>query len=249
VCLAILLAGAASIPLVAQLANAYLRKLPLPLKRPLHELDPARLAPDYVLRPLQPDPLPDTLLEQLGTREYLNWYLIDQTRPPWDPTRMVHVFITYHTGQPDLVPHNPRECLPASGWDLIDEHQIVVSVPHPNGDIAHIPLAVLEFAPPRGGNRRLTVLFFFYANGRYATTRTAVRLAVSNLSDRYAYYSKIELSFSDERERRLADREASEQAAKRLLRRLMPVLWEDHYPDWEAVRRGEIPATDSMDND
>jgi hypothetical protein len=241
VCLAILVGCAVAIPLVAQVLEAHLRKLPIPLRRPLHQLDLQSLAPDYALHPIQPEPLSQIVLEALGTTHYLNWRLIDRRAAPSDPARMARLFITYYTGQPDPVPHHPRECLQAGGWTFVSEDSTTVHVPRSDGEVVDIPLAVLQFAPPRGGEQRLTVIYFFYANGQYMTGRNAVRLALSNLADRYAYYSKIEISFSSENGRRLADSQTSQVAAAHLLRRLMPVLWRDHYPDWEAIQRGQTP--------
>ena len=87
-------------------------------------------------------------------------------------------------------------------------------------------------------------MYFFYANGRYVTTRSAVRLAIHDPADRYAFYMKLELSFTDASGRRMATEDQTVAAARRLLEKLMPILWRDHLPDWEALKQaaGGPPA-------
>ena len=77
------------------------------------------------------------------------------------------------------------------------------------------------------------------------TTRTGVRAAVSNLWDRYAYYCKIEISFVNDAMLKRADRAQSVAATEQLLRKLMPVLWDDHFQDWEALKTGAPPVLSS----
>jgi len=252
VCVAILLAAAVSMQSVAGLLGGYFRKAAVPLKRPLDALDQGKLLPEYSPHRRQPEPLSPETVENLGTEEYLLWNLRDWQRTPADPTAVAGLFVTYYTGQPDMVPHNPKECLHAAGLTLRKEGRIEVSVPGPHGASVNIPVSVLEFdLPQRGGTLlgggladapRLVVAYFFYANGRYVTSRTGVRTAVANLWDRHAYYSKIELSFTDDGFGKLPDRAAVEGASRRLLRKLMPILWEDHYQDWEALKSGTPPV-------
>jgi hypothetical protein len=235
--LVILGLSAISLQSLGRWFEAHFEKEPLPLKRPLHTLSLAKVAPQYTIHPTQEPPLTHELVESLGTEEYLNWRLSDTTVDPRDPTRIARVFITYYTGQPDMVPHDPRECQQAGGWDLVAEDVFHVSIEGPNGKDVRIPVAALDFVPPGGGGgRTLTVLFFFYANGEYVTTRGEVRFATSNLGDRYAYYSKIELSFINDSVTRSAPHEASKEAGARLLKKIMPVLWADHFPDWDAIK-------------
>lgn len=250
-CVAILAASALSMQGMAAWFDNYFRKLELPLKRHLYELRPELLEPEYVRHVRQPPPLAAEELENLGTDELLNWLLLDTSKAPDDPTRMVHLFITYYTGKPDMVPHEPRECRGAAGQRLLDEDTAFVTIDRPDGSAAQIKLAVLDFElPPRGdqvgaGTGRQTVLFFFWANGRYVTTRNDVRIAVANLRHRYAYYTKFEMFFSNETRTQFAGREESVAAGAALLRKLMPPLWRDHYQDWDAIVAGQPPQRPS----
>ena len=251
-CVAILLLTAVGMQLAAGVSDGYFRKSALPLKRPFDALDQAKLLPEYKPHRVQPPPLEPELIENLGTEEYLQWNLVDQQCNRADPTALAQLCITYHTGQPDLVPHNPEQCRAAAGMSLAGRGAMEVSVPGADGVERKIPISVLEFELPRRrglvarvgarGGQRQFVAYFFYTNGRYVTSRTGVRLAVSNLWDRYAYYSKIEVSFSDHTLRKLANREQTVAATRRLLRKLMPILWEDHYQSWEAIKNGTPPV-------
>ena len=251
VCLALLLSAALGMQIAAGVLEGYFRKLPLPLKRPLHRLDVLRLAPEYVMYQVQPNPISPEMIENLGTEEYLQWNLTDTRVDPQDTTALARLFITYDTGGLTMVPHRPQECMSAGGMILKNEQVAEVTVADSHGRSYAIPIDVLEFeVPPRelqliptGGNdARMFVAYFFYTNGQYVTSRTQVRNAITNFTDKYAYFSKIELSFSDE-QLRSADREQTLAATQRLLGKIMPILWDDHYQDWEAIRSGATPAT------
>jgi len=251
VCVGILVAAAISMQGIARALGTYFQKQAVPLKRPLSALDRNKLRP-YEPHRHQPPPLSDETVENLGTKEYLAWNLRDRTREADAPDAVVRLFVTYYTGKRDPVPHVPEECWAAGGWEQLAGSEARVTVTAADGRPVTIPVTLLEFAPPgRRGTRgaaagegapRLVVAYFFYANGQYVNSRLGVRRAVANLRDRYAYYSKIELSFHDDGAGRLADREQTLAATSRFLNVLMPVLWQDHYQDWEALRRGAAPV-------
>lgn len=240
-CLSVLIVSAVAMQILAARMRWFLNKEALPLKKPLSLLDQSKLLPDYRLAAIQPPPLEEDLIENLGTREYLNWYLEDRRRSPTDPTYLARLFITYYTGKPNLVPHNPRECLAAGGWTLAGEQIRRFAIRRPGDGVARIPVSVLQFEPPARGSvfetsgsetPTLTVVYFFYANGHYVTSRSGVRMAIYDPRDRYAFYMKIELSFTDASGRRLPGPQQTTEAARRLLEKLMPILWSDHLPDW-----------------
>jgi hypothetical protein len=248
VCVGILLAAAASMQGLASYFEVTFHKSATPLQRPLIAMDIGKLSPEYKLNAIQPPPINEEVLASLGTEEYLQWNLDDLDVPRDDPTRLAHLFITYYD-KPDAAPHNPKECYAAAGADLVDETHVTIETPGPHGDAVQIPVCVLEFArrsrSPLIGSQSdsvQVVAYFFYANGKYETTRYGVRTAIAGLRDKYAYYSKIEVSFSDARSgAKLADREETIRATRKLLRKVMPILWSDHYQDWEALKSGAAP--------
>lgn len=239
VCVGLLLVSACTIEVTARQLGAFFRKEPAPLRKHLYQMDKASLAPEYDVPPLQPAPLDADTLDNLGTDEYLQWNLLDRRQDRGSPTYRARIFVTYYTGQPDMVPHRPEECMQASGWLLRGGRIVNIDVARPDGTIVPTPVNVLEFMPPAseavGAPHGLYVLYFFVTNDKPIATREGVRASVKNLWDRYAYYSKLEFSFTDDSGRRLASEQESIEAATRLLNKLMPVLWNDHYPDWAAL--------------
>ncbi len=250
VCVGLLLATAGGMQGLSHYFEVTFAKQPCPLKKPLAYLDAQKLAPEYTLSARQLPPISDEVLENLGTHEYLQWYLDDNSLPDDDPCSLVYLFITYYTGKDDPVPHNPKECYSAGGATLVGEKVEHFTLPGPHGQPVDIPVSFLDFQPAERSSllgpapdRPLVVGYFFYANGKYMTTRLAVRTAVSNLFDRYAYYCKIEIRFMNRIAGVPADRARTIAATEKLLRKLMPVLWEDHFQDWEALKAGQPPVT------
>lgn len=245
VCVGILLVSAGGMQALARKLGSYFRKEAVPLKKSLQALEWERLAPEYRQHLIQGRPLGEEELQQIGTRDCLSVRLVDPQRARTDPLRVANVLITYHTGQPDMVPHVPDECYLAGGYDPAGRPRTVtVRVPGVGAKDDRIPVRILQFQA-REGEDRPTVLYFFHVNGDYMTTRTEVRLRLANLRERYAYYAKIEVSFTDDadnpRERRHAGPDESVVAFGRLLRKLMPVLLKDHFA-WDQVVSEEIAA-------
>ena len=247
VCVALLVVSAVGMKALAGYLGGHFRKAAVELKRPLTEFDWRKLAPRYRPHRIQPRLPNEETLQALGTDECLQVRLVDTTREGRDSTAVANVFITYYTGQPDMVPHVPEECYLAGGYDPANRPETVnvrvTGVGAPNDEI---PVRLLQFQSQDGRNRP-TVMYFFHTNGHYETTRTRVRLRLARLSERFAYYAKIEVNFTndsdDPRVQRHAEREASVEALQSLLQRLMPVLLEDHLA-WDLVQSGQYVATE-----
>lgn len=243
--LAILVLAALSLQFVARTLGYHFRKLPVPLKAPFTEFRASQMAPDYELAAQQPPRFSEDVLQTLGTREYLSSTFVNLNVPEDDPTRMVHVSVTYYTGKPDQVPHIPDTCVVAGGGMAIASRNVSVQVAGVGAPGDLIPLRLIAFQMPgeRGplggpGSRQgrvLTVAYFFRTNDLYRLTRNEVRLAQSSPFVRYAYYSKIEMMFTDRSGRRLADLDETEAAAPRFLSRFLPVLLRDHLQSIEEM--------------
>jgi len=247
VCVLLLIVSAVGMHALARFFGWHFRKLPVELKKPLAALDWHKLAPRYKQHPIQPELLDEENVQALGTDMYVQARLVDTQRPALAPTAVARVFITYHTGQPDMVPHVPDECYLAGGYDAVGTPQAFrVSVSGVGAPHDQIPVRVVQFQA-RAGQDRPTVLYFFHTNGDYETTRLGVRLGLANPLERYAYYAKIEVTFTDNsadpRRRRSADVEESLEALAPLLTELMPVLLEEHFA-WDRVDSGRYAASD-----
>jgi len=203
-------------------------KAALPLKKPLGALEVEKLLPYLTI---QRQALESTVVEALGTDQYINWVLEDPSVPQTDPLRYAHLFVTYDTGGVNLVPHTPDECRLGAGYQAAQPHEnIDIDVP------ITIPVRLCTFLKTAVFNREeVSVVYTFHCNGKFVATRNGVRLLINDLSNRHAYFSKVEVSFPR------ATREQSLQGAAKLFERLLPVLVKDHFPDFEAAENRHDP--------
>ena len=194
----------------------------MPLKKPLSALDEGVLIP---YRTIQRQVLDSTVLEALGTDQYINWTLEDTSVPQADPLRYANLFVTYDTGGVNLVPHTPDECRLGAGYQAAQPHaNIEIGVP------MTIPVRLCTFLKTAVFNHEdVSVVYTFHCNGKFVATRNNVRLLINDMSNRYAYFSKVEVSFPR------ATREQNLQGATKLFERLLPALIQDHFPDFEAA--------------
>jgi len=217
-----------------------LLKLPLALRKPLEALDPNRLAPYEVVK--LPKIGEETIVEALGTKDYIQWQLLDTGLSADDPFYRGNLFVTYYTGNPDKVPHVPDWCYVGSGGIIDQKLEISITVPgcgrESDGD--QLTLRILEIKTPHHGigmtsYARRVVSYVFGVNGDYACTRTEVRMKQRNRKDRYAYFSKVEVWFEGGQELPVSQHV---EAMEKIYRKVLPLLWSEHWPDWEAASQG-----------
>lgn len=244
-CVVVLVGSAVSMEAAAKYFGALFTKKPVPLKKSLAVFDRQKLEPEYSPHIQPVAALPDETVQALGTHDYVTLLAVDNRKEKDDPASTARIFVTYYTGQPDMVPHVPEECYQASGCDLVGQDDLEVSVPGvgANGDRVPVRLMTFEEAKARGNSglrtlrrEKINVIYFFHTNGHYATTRDEVRLAQSSLRDKYAYYSKIEVTFSSYDFSRSASKEETAAAIAPLLRKLMPIILQDHFQDWDKLK-------------
>lgn len=226
---AALLAG----PVSSQLKFRH-AKLELKLKRPLSTLSASALGP---YRVVERQVLEPAVVEALDTDKYISWILEDTSVPPKDPLRYASFMVTYYSGGHDLVPHTPDVCYLGAGYQPARPHEnIKLDVRVPQASATYVPARLLTFAKTSVFDRQeQSVVYTFFCNGQFVDTgtyvdpRTGVRLLINDLSNTYAYFSKIEVSFP------LATREACVEGARKLFSYALPVLVRDHMPDFEAA--------------
>lgn len=203
--------------LVSQL-NIYLSKEPVSLRRPLDSV-PTRIG--RWERVGSDSAFTDILIEELGTRSYLDRIYAIGGDPA---AGAMHVHVAYYTGTIDAVPHIPERCWAVGGleltrnsegtplpidrskWralatdgsspysvvDLVDPVTAEVEqITMPLGDVV---ATTIEFQDPKNPQIRQVGGYFFIANGRIESTSYGVRRAAFNLTDRYAYYCKIQIT-------------------------------------------------------
>ena len=251
VCVALLLAAATTKTVVIQKLGVFLTKEPVPLQHSLEDLNEAALTP-YVVKDKATIQNRD-VLESLGTDEYIQWILEDTEAEPASPTRYCSLFITYYTGNPDMVPHVPDECYVGGGNSRIsaDLVGLIIQVPKKGDEVSiEVPITRTEKIPFQYvvfGNIgqstiqsevRFSVQYLFHANGKYCGSRTETRKTLGqNFFSKYSYFAKVEWKFygADSFGMVYPDKEQTLAASEKLLTALLPELEKNHWPDWEAI--------------
>jgi len=230
ICVAVLAVAGAGMSMARKQLGLYLKKEPLPLKKPLDSLDQARLAP-YRVAARQTIANPE-ILESLGTEDYIQWVLEDPCEPQDSAVRNVLLFITYYK-LPDRVPHVPEECYTGGGYQRLATNGVTFEL-GPAGQNRSIPGRYLLFGATGGdiwrAGRQFPVLYLFRVNGEYAGSRDDARIALNrNIFSKYAYFCKIELVFNQGLV--APGRAEAVAASERLLAVVLPILEQEHWPD------------------
>jgi len=242
--------------------NVYLSKERVELRRPLDAI-PTQIG--RWQRVGTDTSYSDILLEELGTRSYLDRiYALDG-----DLKTALHVHVAYYTGTIDAVPHIPERCWAVGGLELtqnstattleVDRSKWMPSptdgyfitnvidpvtadieaVTMPRGDVV---ATTIEFQDPKSPRIRQVGGYFFIANGKLESTSYGVRQAAFNLTDRYAYYCKVQIT----KKGRVEEDDGSligpfKEESTQLLSLLLPEVMRclPDWPEWEAKGRTE----------
>ncbi len=149
------------------------------------------------------------------------------------------MFITYYTGDPDAVPHTPDVCIAGSGSQIESARNTAIAVPDCGAPDDIIPVRILDVTNVKHAGMSgagMSVVYFFSVNGDYKCERNQVRFRLNALTDRYAYFSKVEflvrgVSGDDREEKVLA-------AVEKLCRKVVPELVKSHWPQWPPEAPG-----------
>jgi hypothetical protein len=220
-------------------------KLPFELQQSLTLLGESTLGPYNVVR--KHTIKNQDILKELGTDEYLQWELEDSEANEGSAVRYCSLFVTYYN-LPDRVPHVPEECYVGGGNQQLGREGITLYVPSKessNSNKRQIESRYLTFVRKSGNmwapNSKYSVFYVFNVNNQYANDRTEVRKILGgNLFGKYSYFSKVEWRFYGNRLGNMIvpTKEDSVGASEKLLSYVLPVLEEEHWPDWaEANRR------------
>ena len=233
-------ATAIGLPAVSRHMRVALAKAAAPLRSPLAKLDKNALGP---YRFVSANVLDAAVVDALGTTEYIDWILEDTSHTNRSsPLRYARLHVTYYTGQPDAVPHTPDVCMVGAGYEIVRSGNTAVRVSTLAGS-PEVPVRMVTFVKSAiFGADELPIVYTFHCNGKFAATRERVRTAVNNPLDEYAYYSKIEVGFGWNMARpHFPSQDEALAATAKLFSYVLPLLLENHWPDWKALKN----ATDS----
>ncbi|MCE5187213.1 MAG: hypothetical protein LLF76_13915 [Planctomycetaceae bacterium] len=239
ICAVILLTAAASKEAVIRVFGVHMTKEAIAPQHSFEQFSEAALLP-YVVKDKSKIENRD-VLESLGTEEYLQWIVEDPTAPAGSPTRYGSIFITYYTGNPDMVPHVPDECYVGGGNLLQGTETLAVDIP-----IQSRPEKIaFQYALFTRTNKEwmkdetFSVQYLFHANGDYCGSRTEARWALgSNWFCKYSYFCKVEWKFYgfDSFGLVYPDRSQTLEASRKLLPLLLSELERNHWPDRQIFK-------------
>lgn len=235
--------------------NTTLRKLALPLRKSLAQLDRPKLVfqdgdKSYSYRlEGQPVQLEPEMVDKLGTHEYISWTLRLRDDTAGQPTNQAfHLFVTYYTGKPDQVPHVPEECYLGNAFREVRNWLEHVSLPSLAGKDQMADVQVLLFERQGGqlmGARQCQlVMYTFRVNDSWQAEREGVRRKLGNPFDKYAYFSKVELGFPLPPDMPEEAVKRAMQEGKRVFEVVLPLLVDEHWPIWPTSGTATQPAAD-----
>jgi hypothetical protein len=149
------------------------------------------------------------------------------------PQAVMMVGLTYYTGMVDTVAHIPDRCYIADGFEPTGYNVVSWSAfdNRPGRDPRHDDVRYINFEDQVASRQSTTrnVAYFFHANGSYTSDPIGVRVKLQDLSERYAYYSKIELMTQ------MSDTKLSADVMNDFLTSALPEI-ERCLPDWSKVK-------------
>lgn len=150
------------------------------------------------------------------------------------PEAVINVGLTYYTGMVDTVAHIPDRCYIADGFEPTHYNVVTWSAfeGRPGRDQSDPPQDVryINFEDQIASRQSTprNVAYFFHANGGYTSDPIGVRIRLQDLTQRYAYYSKIELMTQ------MQDAQVSANVMNDFLKSALPEI-ERCMPDWKQV--------------
>ena len=239
VCVAVLAVAGVSKEAVIEYIGIITVKERIDLKKPFSELDELQLGPYKVLqRHLIKNP---DVLEELGTDEYIQWFLEDSEVDKHSPVRYCTLFLTYYTGNPDQIPHVPEECQLGAGNVREKAETVNLNCSMAGDPSREVAIRHLVFKP---GNvsiwqpaSKFSVMYLFRVNGLYAAGRNEVRaITARNWLGKYSYFSKVEWNIFGKGYGNVKTRGSRDEvvaASEKLLSVIIPLLETEHWPDWQ----------------
>jgi hypothetical protein len=240
VCGVVLLMAAVGIQGLVQTLQIHLRKAPVPLVKPLDEMDTAKLWPYKLVQSVK---LKEEIEEELGTKDYLQMIFEDTSLyESKAPGKFINFFVTYYTGGTDQVPHVPDVCYVGGGNDLLTSVNTSLAMPGLGLAGDELPVRELVFQNPNSMTPTARpVIYFFAVNGKFENKRDGVRVSLASPTLKYAYFSKVEVAFLGEPQPKP---EEALEIAKKFFAKSLPVLMKDHWQDWDRFLEEESRKAD-----
>ena len=254
VAMGIFLAGLMGMGQYFDFSEMVLFKKQVPMRTKYTLMPREKLIGDWQFVSEEP-PLPESILEELGTTNYFTRRYLYKPRAH-DQTWLMDLHVSYYTGLADTVPHVPTRCFTAGGskgvgitvktlalagdqYEKAEKFEFGFDTKTFKGKTVYlpkvqIPVTVFTYRP-EGARQDQNVVYFFVANGRFLENPNQVRVLGFDPRDEYAFYSKVEV--------RLHNVSDPDEAVKRVgvfLSTMLPELM-GCLPDWNEVKAGNWP--------
>jgi hypothetical protein len=213
----VLLISAISLNAATEFMQLYFKKVPVEMSAPWNTI-PSHLG--HWVQVSKDEKLPEDMEHTLGATNYLYRDYVDDRIVPAKaiaefegksfaerkamvarfqelrPDAVINVGLTYYTGMVDTVAHVPDRCYIADGYEP-SSYEVGTWTAFEGrpgraegGDVRFINFED-QVASRRAASKN--VAYVFHANGQYTCDPIRVRVLLQDLTQRYAYYSKIEL--------------------------------------------------------
>lgn len=252
---ATLLAAALCFHFIVARFELFFSKKELPLRLPLYRI--ASRFGHYELVSEEPSLTPE-IEAVLGAHAYVTREYHDTRRDKSDPGALLRLHIAYFTGTPDPVIHVPDVCYIAHGAQGLKKDIETVTLESDlfreksDGSVAattadgsevilptrKIAMLAFDFVGDQTSTPS-TVTYFFAANGEFMGTTGDVRKLVIDITDKYAYWAKIEVL-----PLALDNRKAALDTVREFLSAALPEIMLC-LPDWNEVKSGRYPPSET----
>jgi hypothetical protein len=232
-CVALLAFAAGGMSWVKYYFSLWLEKEPIELRKSFDDMDESKLAPFIVKDKTKIQS--NDIIDSLGTKDYLEWVLVDSQAEKNSPVGSLLLFITYY-GKADSVPHVPEECYTGGGYRKVSSVPITFELTDDGSENPgrSIPGRYVVFkkagSEEWSDSQTFPVLYLFNVNRTYTNTRNEARFILGrNLRSKHSYFTKVEMVFN--RTDKPPDQKAAMAVCNKLLSVLLPVLEQNHWPD------------------
>jgi len=146
--------------------------------------------------------LEETVVEVLGTNDYLIRDYRDSHKTSEDPTQTLRLNINYY-GSGSSTTHIPENCWAGSGMKEVRRLRSQFEIPdvrRQDGSVVTLRARIVSFRPSGEAenlDRLKNVAYVFNVNGEYVATRHEVLSRFWKASNKYAFNTKIEVTVGD----------------------------------------------------
>jgi hypothetical protein len=129
----------------------------------------------------------------------------------------------------------PEECYAGGGYQRLASDSVSLEIDNKGGFRKSIRGKYLVFGGTKTSQwlsgKKFPVVYLFRVNGEYAGSREEARLILNkNLFRKHSYFSKVEIVFNQASVE--VRKDDAIKTSEKLLAVILPVLEQEHWPEW-----------------